>query len=54
MSQRVLVQNQPWITIGRLIAALVLIIDIVFLATSTIDLRIGLLIAGLAIAELVP
>lgn len=54
MSRRVLVENQPWITFGRIIAVIVLVVDIVFLATNQIDLKVGLLIAGLGVAELVP
>jgi hypothetical protein len=47
-------QTSPaWVTFGALIAALVLVIDIVFMATGGVDLKIGLLIAGLAIARLI-
>jgi hypothetical protein len=42
-----------WLTVGAIIAALVLVIDIVFLATGGIDLKVGGLIAGLALARLV-
>ena len=40
------------IGLGFVIAIIVLIIDIVFLALGQVDLRIGGLIAGLAIARL--
>lgn len=47
-------QTSPtWVTFGALVAALVLIVDIVFLATGGIDLKVGALIAGLAIARLI-
>jgi hypothetical protein len=40
------------ISIGWLIAILVLLIDVVFLATGQIELKVGLLVGGLAIARL--
>jgi hypothetical protein len=47
-------QTAPaWVTIGALIALLVLIVDIVFLATGSIDLKVGALIAGCALSRLV-
>lgn len=47
-------QTSPaWVTFGALLALLVLIVDIVFLATGAIDLKVGALIAGLALARLV-
>jgi hypothetical protein len=47
-------QTAPtWITFGALIAIIVLVVDVVFLAIGNIDLKIGILIAGLAIARLV-
>ena len=46
-------QTSPaWVTIGALVALLVLVVDIVFLATGAIDLKVGALIAGLAVARL--
>lgn len=39
--------------IGFVVAVLVLVIDIVFLALGQVDLRVGALIAGLAVARLV-
>lgn len=52
--RRVLVSQAPWLTFGSFVAALVLVFDIVFLATNAIDLKVGLLIAGLCVAELLP
>lgn len=47
-------QTSPaWVTFGALIAIIVLVVDVVFMAIGNIDLKIGLLIAGLAIARLV-
>jgi len=40
------------VTIGALVAIVVLVVDIVFLALGQIDLRPGALIAALAIARL--
>lgn len=51
---RPVVAAYPWATIGRLIAFLVLIIDIVLIVTNAVELKLGLLIAGLAVAEIVP
>ena len=45
--------NTTWLTIGFIIAILVLVIDVVFLAIGQIDLKPGLLLAGLAVARLV-
>lgn len=45
-----IVATAPWLTLGTLIAFLVLVIDIVFMVLGTVDLKIGLLIAGLAVA----
>jgi hypothetical protein len=42
-----------WATVGALLALIVLIVDIVFLVLGMIDLRVGLLIGGLALARLV-
>jgi hypothetical protein len=39
--------------IGGLIALLALLIDIVFMATGQIDLKVGLLIGGVALSRLV-
>lgn len=44
----------PPITVGRAIALVVLIAAVAMLATSAIDLKVGLLIAGLAVADIVP
>lgn len=52
-SVRVSQTSPTWVTFGALVAALVLIVDIVFLATGGIDLKVGALIAGLAIARLI-
>ena len=41
------------LTLGWFLAALILVLDIVFLATSQIDLKLGLMIGGLAIARLI-
>ncbi|HEY1295472.1 MAG TPA: hypothetical protein VGJ60_20530 [Chloroflexota bacterium] len=47
-------QTAPvWVTFGALIALLVLVVDIVFMAIGGVELKVGLLIAGLAIARLV-
>lgn len=54
VQRRVLVSRAPWLTFGSFVAALVLVVDIIFLATGQIDLKVGLLIAGLAVAELLP
>lgn len=40
------------VTIGFVIAIIVLVIDVVFMALGTVDFKIGGLIAGLAIARL--
>jgi uncharacterized membrane protein YccF (DUF307 family) len=40
------------ITLGWLLALVVLIIDIVFMAVGSIDLKVGLLIGGVALARL--
>ena len=45
-----LVQNAPWFTLGSLIAIVVLVLDVVFMALGQIDLKEGALIAGLALA----
>jgi hypothetical protein len=42
-----------WVTIGSLIALVVLVVDVVFMAIGQIDLKLGVLIAGLALARLV-
>jgi hypothetical protein len=41
-----------WLTVGWIIALLVLLIDIVFLALGQIDQKTGLLIGGVALARL--
>jgi hypothetical protein len=41
-----------WLTLGWIIALIVLLVDIVFMAISQIDIRLGGLIAGLALARL--
>ena len=51
---RPIVATAPWLTIGALLAFLVLVVDVVFLVLGTIDLKLGLLIAGLAVAEIIP
>jgi hypothetical protein len=43
--------NYPF-TLGRLIALVVLLVVIVFLALGQLDLRLGLLLGGLALASL--
>ena len=40
------------LTLGALIALIVLIIDIILITLGMIDLRLGLLLGGLAIARL--
>jgi hypothetical protein len=46
--------NSPtWVTIGAIIAILVLVVDVVFMAIGQIDFKPGILIAGLAVARLV-
>lgn len=48
-------QNGPaWLTFGALLAFLVLIIDVIFIVLGTIDLKVGLLIGGLALAMCIP
>jgi hypothetical protein len=48
------IQGAPaWATVGAVIALLVLLVDVVFLVTAQIDLKLGLLIGGLALARLV-
>lgn len=42
-----------WLTFGLLIALLVLLVDIVFMIVGGVDLKVGLLIAGLAVSRLV-
>jgi len=42
----------PAISVGWLIALLVLVIDVVLLVLGNIDTRLGLLIGGLAVARL--
>jgi hypothetical protein len=55
MSRRVVYQGGPaWLTFGGLLAFLVLVVSVIFLATGTIDLKIGLLIAVLALAVCLP
>lgn len=45
--------NTPtWLSLGWVIALVILIVDIVFLAVGRIDLIQGLLIGGLALAIL--
>jgi hypothetical protein len=41
-----------WVTVGWVLALIVLVVDIVFLALAQIDLRLGLLIGGLALARM--
>ena len=41
-----------WLTVGWLIALLVLVVDIVFLAIGQMDIRLGALIGGLALARM--
>lgn len=41
------------IGIGWVLAVIVLVVDIVLLVTSQVDLKVGLLIGGLALARLV-
>lgn len=40
------------VTLGFVLAIIVLVIDVVFLALGQVDVRVGSLIAGLAIARL--
>ena len=42
----------PWFTVGWVLALIVLVIDVVFLAVGQVDMRVGLLIGGLALARL--
>jgi len=42
----------PAVSVGWLIALLVLLVTVALLVTSQIELRLGLLIAGLAVARL--
>lgn len=47
------IPNAPaWLGIGWLIALVVLVVDIVLLVLAGIDLKLGLLIGGLAVARL--
>ena len=41
-----------WLSVGAIIALLVLVVDIVFLALGQVELRVGALIGGLAVARL--
>ena len=46
-------QSAPaWATIGWGIALIVLIVDVVFMAIGSVELKLGLLIGGLAVARL--
>lgn len=45
--------NAPaWVTVGALIAIVVLVLAVVFMAIGQLDFKVGLLIAGLAVARL--
>jgi len=45
--------NAPaWLSIGWIIALIVLIVDIVFMVLGTVDTKIGLLIGGVALARM--
>jgi len=45
--------NAPaWLSLGWIIALIVLVLDIVFIALNQIDTKIGLLIGGVALAVL--
>lgn len=47
------IQGAPaWATVGAVLALIVLVVDIVFLVLGTVDLKVGLLIGGLALARL--
>src|SRR5262249_44295549 len=50
---RVRADAPPWATIGAILALLVLIVDVALMAIGGIDLKVGLLLAGLALARLV-
>ncbi len=41
-----------WATVGWVIALIALLVDIIFLAIGQIDLKVGLLIGGVALARL--
>lgn len=41
-----------WLTVGLLLAGLVLVLDLIFAATGQVDLKVGLMIAGLALARI--
>ena len=41
-----------WFTVGWGLALIVLVIDVVFMAIGQVDLKIGLLLGGLALARL--
>ena len=45
--------NATWLTVGAILAVIVLVVDVVFMAIGNVDLKIGLMIAGLAVARLV-
>jgi hypothetical protein len=48
------IQGAPaWATVGWILALLVLLVDIVFMAIGQIDIKVGLLIGGVALARLV-
>lgn len=47
------IQGAPaWASVGFIIALLVLLVDVIFLAIGQIDLKVGVLIGGCAIARL--
>jgi hypothetical protein len=41
-----------WLTVGWILALLVLVLDVVFVAIGQLDFKIGGLIGGLALARL--
>jgi hypothetical protein len=48
------ISGAPWFTIGWLIALIVLLLAIVFMAIGQLDYKLGGLIGGVALARLVP
>ena len=42
-----------WLSVGAVIALIVLVVDVVFLAIGQLDLKVGLLIGGCALSRLV-
>lgn len=44
--------NPTWLTLGWVIALIVLVLDIVLVAVGQLDLKLGLLIGGLSLSRL--